>query len=40
MNGLTQPITQALKDLCDPFPEDALDYYEVDKKVGNVRNNS
>lgn len=32
--------TGALKELLKPFPDDALDYFEVSKKVGNVRNNS
>ncbi|MGK7371311.1 MAG: SOS response-associated peptidase [Candidatus Halalkalibacterium sp. M3_1C_030] len=32
--------TDALKDLLDPFPDDAIAFYPVSKKVGNVRNNS
>jgi putative SOS response-associated peptidase YedK len=32
--------TDSLKELLRPFPEDALDYYRVSKKVSNVRNNS
>lgn len=30
----------ALKELLDPFPDDAIAFYPVNKKVGNVRNNS
>ena len=32
--------TKALKDLFNPFPDDAIDFYQVDKAVNNVRNNS
>lgn len=31
--------TNSLKELLSPFPEDALDYYRVSKKVSNVQNN-
>lgn len=31
---------QALKDLLDPFPDDAIEYYQVSKEVNNVSNNS
>lgn len=36
----TNHNTQALKDLLNPFPDDAIDYHEVDQKVGKVSNNS
>lgn len=36
----TNHDTDSLKELLRPFPEDALDYYRVSKKVSNVRNNS
>lgn len=32
--------TKALKDLLNPFPDDAIGYYQVSKDVNNVRNNS
>ncbi len=32
--------TKALKQLLTPFPDDAIDFYQVDKAVNNVRNNS
>ena len=32
--------TKALKEMLDPFPDDAIDFYPVSKKVNNVRNNS
>jgi len=31
---------KGLKELLKPFPDDAIDFYEVSKKVNNVRNNS
>lgn len=31
--------TAALQNLFDPFPDDAIDYYQVSQRVGNVRNN-
>ncbi len=32
--------TKLLQDILNPFPDDAIDYYQVAKEVGNVRNNS
>jgi putative SOS response-associated peptidase YedK len=32
--------TDALKELLRPFPDDAIDFYQVSKDVNNVRNNS
>ena len=32
--------TQALKELLNPFPDDAIDYYQVSKAVNSVKNNS
>lgn len=32
--------TTGLKELLKPFPDDAIDYYEVSKTVNNVRNNT
>lgn len=32
--------TKGLKELLDPFPNDAIDYYKVGEAVNNVRNNS
>lgn len=32
--------TDALKDMLDPYPDDALDYHPVSKEVNNVRNNN
>ncbi|HKL18785.1 MAG TPA: SOS response-associated peptidase family protein, partial [Halalkalibaculum sp.] len=32
--------TLALKSLLNPFPDDAMAFYPVSSKVGNVRNNS
>lgn len=32
--------TKLLQDMLNPFPDDAIDYYQVAKEVGNVRNNS
>ncbi len=35
----TNDDTEALKELLQSFPDDALDYYPVSKKVNNVENN-
>lgn len=32
--------TDALQNLLNPFPDDALDYYPVSREVNNVRNNN
>lgn len=32
--------TTALQQLMDPFPDDAIDFYQVSKQVNSVRNNS
>lgn len=32
--------TKSLKDLLNPFSDDAIDFHQVDKKVGKVSNNS
>jgi len=32
--------TRGLEELIKPFPDDAIDYYEVSKAVNSVKNNS
>ncbi|SHG59525.1 Putative SOS response-associated peptidase YedK [Fodinibius roseus] len=32
--------TKSLKELLNPFPDDAIDFHQVDRKVGKVSNNS